>query len=728
MKKIFLILFFGLIGQFAIAQNTTAFLLNRNDSLIRNRPLLPARVADENALIINSSVNIIAPRLGLTSTSGYIWKANDNLGHGSWSASSNSSSYLDNLPGIKVTKLSNALFPYGRAGGMMVQVGPWIYHFGGINTYRGLVRDSILTNQAWRANISDLTTWTQLPQQPWYPGFHLGYGVNGNNIYLWGVDYISGFSDHGPTTPPCWEGVVNISTGAIVWTKTNNAIPYDVTSPSPKVEFAGFVDDEGCLNTWGGMSDDEFKGLFDSNQNPTANGSIWKSCDGGRNWTKVSSGWSFSHRGFKISDILRARTVSGTVAPFNNQTVMAGGGDFSNGTHYSWDNVIFRSKDHGVTLDSVHSALVEGMYGSVPVSTQKWLFYIGGTINNNTQAGVETNLIQYIDTTFAAHSISVPEFTARTLPAACKIIENGIEKGFLVYGGEHSSTDTLKRFMNDLLFVEFTGPDQKIAQGDNINARTVIVKDSIQALYYNPKNVGDPGYLNKGFSVTVHPMVSNPFTYRYGFGTDPSLQEYQFDAAVVQMVVGADLGTSGGGLNNYETKKRTVNTDKFYQLQMPTYVGNGAKPNLYSLIGAYSHLTSNYMWLGWDDALGVASQSVTDFRIGVASVASMFRITSSTTTIKNDFEITVGKRIYIDEGSGGFAGQTTLVSGTKAITIAGVTASSRAFTQLVTPTGASLTVDAQAVCTSNTVTITALLANKTINTADGSTLNYVIYN
>lgn len=88
----------------------------------------------------------------------------------------------------------------------------------------------------------------------------------------------------------------------------------------------------------------------------------------------------------------------------------------------------------------------------------------------------------------------------------------------------------------------------------------------------------------------------------------------------------------------------------------------------------------------------------------------------------------LGGELKITEGSGGFAGQTILVSGTKAITISGVTTSSRALVQLVTPSGTSLTTSYQAVATSNTLTIQANVAAGTINVTDGSTVNYFIIN
>lgn len=72
--------------------------------------------------------------------------------------------------------------------------------------------------------------------------------------------------------------------------------------------------------------------------------------------------------------------------------------------------------------------------------------------------------------------------------------------------------------------------------------------------------------------------------------------------------------------------------------------------------------------------------------------------------------------------------QSTLVAGTKAITIAGVTTSSQAYFTRVIPNTATLTVEYDAVCTAGTVTITAKLGATTINTADLSTFNVMVYN
>jgi len=74
----------------------------------------------------------------------------------------------------------------------------------------------------------------------------------------------------------------------------------------------------------------------------------------------------------------------------------------------------------------------------------------------------------------------------------------------------------------------------------------------------------------------------------------------------------------------------------------------------------------------------------------------------------------------------GASGQTTLIAGTKAITIAGLTTRSIALVSLVSSLTGSLTVTYQAVCTDNTLTLQANVAAGTINVNDVSVLNWAI--
>lgn len=91
---------------------------------------------------------------------------------------------------------------------------------------------------------------------------------------------------------------------------------------------------------------------------------------------------------------------------------------------------------------------------------------------------------------------------------------------------------------------------------------------------------------------------------------------------------------------------------------------------------------------------------------------------------------TAGNHVIITEGTGGYKGQTTLVAGTKAITITGLATTNRAFVSLVSQAGTVTTTQQyEGVCTSNTLTINAVTnaGTNTINTLDISVINYVIY-
>lgn len=103
---------------------------------------------------------------------------------------------------------------------------------------------------------------------------------------------------------------------------------------------------------------------------------------------------------------------------------------------------------------------------------------------------------------------------------------------------------------------------------------------------------------------------------------------------------------------------------------------------------------------------------------------------SSSDITDNGVGTIIAGNIYIDGlyHATSKSGSVALVAGTKAITIAGLTTSSLPFLQLKTPSSASSTIKYQAVCTTNTLTITALVAAGTINASDVSTIYYSVQN
>jgi len=114
---------------------------------------------------------------------------------------------------------------------------------------------------------------------------------------------------------------------------------------------------------------------------------------------------------------------------------------------------------------------------------------------------------------------------------------------------------------------------------------------------------------------------------------------------------------------------------------------------------------------------------------GIGDMMTFTQSNGDVALTAGNLTIPLAKRLKVTEGTGGFVGQTTLVSGTKAITITGVTTSSRAILTFVSAGGTVTTTWQYAgVCTSNTLTITALTNAGATDTTDTSTLNYLIVN
>lgn len=129
------------------------------------------------------------------------------------------------------------------------------------------------------------------------------------------------------------------------------------------------------------------------------------------------------------------------------------------------------------------------------------------------------------------------------------------------------------------------------------------------------------------------------------------------------------------------------------------------------------------------DATGFHPFTTASFDLGTSSLKWRDITTSRNASIGGNFTLaTAGSSFNITEGSNGRVGQVALVAGTKAITITGLTTSSRAIVTLVIPNTTTNTVTYQAVCTANTLTIQANVAAGTINTADISTVNYFVIN
>lgn len=177
-----------------------------------------------------------------------------------------------------------------------------------------------------------------------------------------------------------------------------------------------------------------------------------------------------------------------------------------------------------------------------------------------------------------------------------------------------------------------------------------------------------------------------------------------------------------------------LTTQRAVRIQAPTYgfVGGStlATASTLSLSGAPSGGTN--ATITTSIALNVETSALANTGTGYAA---FFNAPSGASTanyalgLSGNLNLSVaGNKVFVAEGANGYSGQVALVSGTKAVSIANVTTSSRCIVTLVTPTGVSLTVSHQCVCTSGTITLQANVAAGTINTSDTSTFNYWVWN
>lgn len=139
-------------------------------------------------------------------------------------------------------------------------------------------------------------------------------------------------------------------------------------------------------------------------------------------------------------------------------------------------------------------------------------------------------------------------------------------------------------------------------------------------------------------------------------------------------------------------------------------------------INQTSTASSALLWISpFVQAAGSGTQDL--IKVGTNSAAN------GSGTDSPVLEVNSNGHIVMNETNNKFVGQTTLSSGTKAISITGVTSSSRAFVQLVSIGGTVTTTwHYAAVCSTNTLTITALTTSNTTNASDTSIVNYWVVN
>jgi len=241
---------------------------------------------------------------------------------------------------------------------------------------------------------------------------------------------------------------------------------------------------------------------------------------------------------------------------------------------------------------------------------------------------------------------------------------------------------------------------------------------------------------------------NNVFSFRGGTNNTNSI-DIQVSGTNVFNTTGTSSNlvyTAGTGTSN--TVSYNVGGRSIFIMQNASGVTNGQGAFVQQIVATNPSSTatqqsSNYLglqsnnWTGATTALhryhfqSVASTSVNEtnnLEIGYdGSTKTTMGQTGNWLFTGNLTLGTVGNKLLIKEGSGGFMGQTALTAGVATVTVSGVTTSTRAQVTLVSIGGTVTTTwQYKAVCTANTVTITAIDNTGATNTSDTSTLNYLL--
>ncbi len=183
--------------------------------------------------------------------------------------------------------------------------------------------------------------------------------------------------------------------------------------------------------------------------------------------------------------------------------------------------------------------------------------------------------------------------------------------------------------------------------------------------------------------------------------TSAHLPSFQADAAAhTGMATATEFKNFIFGGATQTAASGTTATQRHFYIARNTYAGTSGTRTVTNPYGLYVE----------DAAAGTNGALTNNYAIGADG---------------NIVMVTAGNKFYIKEGTNGSLGQTTLVSGTKAITVTGTTTSTRCFLTLDSQGGTvTTTIGYTCHCTANTVTITAVDATKATVTTDTSVLTY----
>jgi hypothetical protein len=223
-----------------------------------------------------------------------------------------------------MTKRSDKVTDFLRDGSRMMQIGNYVYSFGG---WTGSPEESY--NDVYRSN-GDCTVWEKMPDAPWHGRHVYGCVKNDKTVYVVGGDNLQSQFDVWSTTDG--ENWIPLSSNIL-----DNRIFYGCTSHNSYIYVMG--------------------GLWHSD--------VWRSTDG-ISWTEVAANVPF----------LNGENFAGSLASFNGKLWMVCGGGSGGGTGIP-RKTIWSSTDGVEWKQEKNFAGEERYYTDVCVWDNK-LWVIGG--------------------------------------------------------------------------------------------------------------------------------------------------------------------------------------------------------------------------------------------------------------------------------------------------------------------------------------------------------------
>lgn len=366
----------------------------------------------------------------------------------------------------------------------------------------------------------------------------------------------------------------------------------------------------------------------------------------------------------------------------------------------AYDNASLIAGANSQTLTLVQGNATYNVNSKTGVIGQGWIFNPteSGSLSSKTALGIKSGWFVGVGTFAPTTDIYVTRSSAAAFVTVTA--ENSSSSG---YGG----------------FTAQTGSTTAISLFSSGSAATVSnLNNALQGNIYNTSG-------NSG-GIYVRNLSSGPFIIGMGgdvVGTNDAFRlNTKGSAAFIQQVLtaswlpavtftpGAHTGQAGATeYINYQfngatqtAASGTTATQRNYYIKRVTYAGTSGTRTVTNPYGLYVE----------DAAAGSNGAVTNNYAIGADGNLAL---------------VTAGNKLFIKEGSNGSMGQATLVAGTKAITITGVTTSTRAFIGFVSAGGTVTTTwQYKTVCTANTLTITAIDNTGTTNTSDTSVINYFV--